>query len=174
MLVVLLGQPSNSFAQRKKWVDPPRPWKASFGLGWPDLYHLELMRDLSKYNALGLGVGAFFPTETTVYQVSLNHQLLFEHSKQFPELPTWHFDQRLTFYFENNGEYEWNYGFLLLTVGRFCYISERVGFNLEGGFSFLVRESKTYVGSQPISYYEDDGDPSMSWFGARVQIFYRF
>ena len=108
-------------------------WNVRTGIGYTDLFHLQISRQITENNSLGIGAG-FLPSNTEEHhQVSLYHEITLLGSKKFENLQTWHFDQRFTYYQEESERYRsWN---LLVeaALGRFFNLSSRIALNLDAG-----------------------------------------
>ncbi|WP_026461424.1 hypothetical protein [Adhaeribacter aquaticus] len=147
-----------------------RNWEVALGIGLPEFLQIGLNRDIAKRNSLGFNFG-YIPLESyTSVHFTLEHKLNFHYSRKFATLPTWHFGQRLTYIYEDNGTKIFKTLYLTPSIGRHLNITNRFGLNTDFGASIKLWGRKI-----PDDTYEDESNLRFLFLpSARIQLVYKF
>lgn len=146
-----------------------RKWEVVSGVGLPDLIHIGLNKNLTTRSSLGANVG-FIPASSKMRQLTFEHKLNFKYSRKFTNQPTWYFGQRVTGFYEDNGEIKWRTIYLTPNIGKHINISDKFGLNADiGTFIQIWQKIKR-------DQYCFDCDSDVRFFvlpSIRIQVFYK-
>lgn len=161
---ILLTVTSTLFSQKHDWS-----LRAGFGI--PDLIHLNVQKELSHINSIGISIGFLKLKEEFVKSYGIEHEFRFT-KKESDLRSIWYINQRIHYLVDNLKTHRKKYGSLVVAFGEEFSTTDWWGFRLEAGGALFKEFNKM---EKSLSSENDETEKSISIYPSfRGQIYVKF